>query len=313
MLHSNPVERMPDATALTLFLDYVSNPQAFWPENRPAMGERARSRLDRAARRAATDTTTVARDLVAMAEKRHGMKRRSILLANIGSSGSHWFEQLLVDGAGMLGAGEVYLPLPIQERVGQLPQDEQAVFIDALHLLYADAHGRDVGPVTVINSLHSARPDVYLNAMPDAMRILLVRHPVTVCVSRTFRKNEYREYVAPEADDVAYLDLNIKRIQSFYNTARQEFYDLTIRYEDLRRDALPALVATCALTDTPFDVDNLRRVIERHDADNVKAGREVRATNLFLGKQKRLRPSIEKRMQDRLGPLAAQLGYAQQI
>lgn len=297
-------------SALDLFERYCRTPEVFWPGASARQARKLHQRVLRVSRFLGGDRRASPASVWDLTGRRHGLRRRTVYLSNIGSSGSHWLEAMLVDGAGLLGAGEVYLPPKLRMAVADLPDYEAARFIDGLHLLHAVVDPTLDRMDSVVNSQHVARPQAFLDADPGALRVLLLRDPVEVCLSRTYRKDEYRQDVSPEADDLAYLDLNIKKVASFLAAARGEVYDLVIRYEQLCIDPVPAVAAICALTGTPFDPDSLHQTAAEQSADQVSGRGNEAQTNLFSGVPRSVPQKARDRVTKLLREEAEYFGYS---
>ncbi|WP_114906226.1 sulfotransferase domain-containing protein [Ornithinimicrobium murale] len=290
-----------------LFDAYCAAPERYWPERSQRQAQKLAKHLDRVAQTLQSRRTLVPRTMVELARRRAGARRPTVYLVNIGSSGSHWLEEMLVRGAGMLGAGEVYLPPSMDDPVSGLAPREAEIFIDALHVLHAGGVAPDEA-ASVINSQHSVRPQAF-SADTDARHVLLLRDPIDVCLSRTFRKDEYRQDVAPQAEDVAYLRSNVAKVKSFLTAAQRQDFDLVIRYEDLLVDPVPSLMAVSTLTSTPTQEARLRQVAEQQSAEQLTASGGAAATNLFTGRRRRYPASAERLAHRELGPLRASFGY----
>lgn len=293
-----------------LFVHYCRNSSKYWPERSQRQSRKLEQRV-----RALSQTSGEARGkipaaMAAAARRRQKHRRRAVHLANIGSSGSHWLEHMLVERAGMLGAGEVYLSPTIRRKVIDLPKEEAGVFTDALLLLHAGGPGGDE-TASVVHSQHAARPEAFLAADPATLRVLLLRDPVDICLSRVYRKDEYRQDVAPDAGDLAYLDQNVKKVAEFLRAAQRQVFDLVLRYEDLVVDPVPGLAAICALTGTPTDRTRLEQVAAEQAAERISGKDAARATNLFVGAARQVPSAARKRAVDGLGRLGAYFGYAQ--
>lgn len=292
----------------SLFLDYCSAPARHWPTAASRQARKLEKHLKRTARGRGLSTAQTPRALWDVARERDGVRRPTVHLANVGSSGSHWLEGMLVAGAGLLGAGEVYLPASVRRAVDDLDRSEAGLFIDALHLLHASP-ATDDPAASVINSQHSPRQATFLAADPTGVRVLLLRDPLDVCLSRSFRKDSYRQDVAPEAADLDYLDANIATVTKFFTTAQTLAYDLVVRYEDLLVDPVPVLEAICTLTGTVADSERLRHVATDLSAEQQAANGRAPGSNLHVGRRRPFPASAERRARRALATLRASLGY----
>ena len=193
---------------------------------------------------------------------RHG--RPTLYINNIGSSGSHWLLGMLKGGIGLLGTGEIYVPARfLNRRIAPMAPPHRAVFLQAVYLAHLMTGGAGDVENHVCNTAHVADLAPYTKNDIAALRILLIRDPVDVVLSRTLRKPEYRGYLGKDtADDASYLNDNIAIVDRFYRAVRPEDYDLVCRYEDLLADPVPTLVAIGRLLDVAFDPAKLRRTAE---------------------------------------------------
>lgn len=299
------------ARVADLLTRYCNEPEQFWSESSSRQARKIAQRLRRAGDLLDGGRRGAPQAFAGLAVRRHPQRRRTVYLSNIGSSGSHWLEAMLVDGAGFIGAGEVYLPPRFSDEVNALSAPEAACFIDALHLLHAVVDPRRDRLDSVINSQHAPRPQVFLDADIKALRVLLIRDPVEICLSRTYRKDEYRQDVAPDSDDDAYLEANVKKVKAFFAKARPEFFDLLIRYEDLKADPVPGLVAICALTNMPFDTVALGRTAQEQSAEQVVLRSGQAQTNLYGGSDIEVPPQVRRRVERMLSQERVELGYTQ--
>jgi hypothetical protein len=160
----------------------------------------------------------------------------------------------------------------------------------------------------VSNTAHLLDLGPYVRNDIASLRILLVRDPVDIVLSRTLRKPEYRAWLGKAtADDVDYLQDNIRVVGRFYEAVRPEGYDLTCRYEDMVADPFPVLERICGLLGTKVDAAALRVVADR--------GKRKDAPDQDLSEERRARYAdrIDDFRQTAATALAgtrAQLGYA---
>ena len=314
-LRFSMIDPMPDVGAAPcghgrrLYAAYCAEPAAWWPENGQRQVRKITERLSQLSRRDGCVPAQLVDDYYSAAALRQRSRRPTVYLANIGSSGSHWLESLLVAGGGMLGAGEVYLPPAIRDRLAALAERDRACFIDALHLLHARAHPTRCLEANAINSTHTLRPEPFLATEPGALRILLLRDPVEICLSRTFRKDEYRNDVAPGVDDETYADTNIKRVKAFLAWAKRQSFARVVHYEALLDNPFPEVREICRLAGAPLDEAALEKAIERHAAANIAGKGGMAGSNLFTGERRPVPPALVEKVRAELGELAAGFGY----
>ena len=118
------------------------------------------------------------------------------------------------------------------------------------------------------NTAHLPDLAVYTRNDLPSRKVLLIRDPVEIVLSRTLRKPAFRRYLGRETtDDARYLRENIVQVGRFYRKVEPEGYDLVVRYEDLRADPVPVLAAIARRLDTPADPARLLRAAARRRRD----------------------------------------------
>jgi hypothetical protein len=163
-----------------------------------------------------------------------------------------------------------------------------------------------------VNSAHVATVGTIADLTPGAKKVLLIRHPADVVVSRTLRKAAHRADVAPDMDDTAYLEYNCQMVERFYTAVEREAFDARVRYEDLVArpvEALGTLVAALGLQATPESIAHAAESTSRGAVLNARAQGSNVATNLFAG-DARSDEVLEARARQRMAALSRRLGYA---
>lgn len=290
---------------------YLTQPEPFWEGASDRQVRKLHGMLRSAARSTGRQSDGVIEEILAIARLRTHHAPAPIYLPNIGSSGSHWLEAMLARATGAHACGEVYFPKTLLE---SLPVGTDVQFF--MHAVLA-LHTGGCDPQLVggrfINSAHISRISRVADLTPGSLRVLLVRHPLDVVMSRTLRKPEYRQDVAPELDDKAYLERNCKVVERFYLESAQEHYDATLRYEDLLEDptgAMTELIDRLGMTTTP---DALAFAIQSTSPEAVKGAAERgerKATNLFIGESTRVTPQLKQLARKRLSACCKRLGYS---
>lgn len=294
---------------LELFAAYIESPQDWWAERYKRQIHKVRVRSEFVGKRDAATIRIVAEDIVAAATLRQRTRKPTVFLSNVGSSGSHWLESLLVTSGRMLGAGEVYLSRALKKQLSTMSIREQGIFIDAVHLLHARAVPGGCLDANVINSCHSIGIDHFIRAEADCIRVLLLRDPLDICLSRTFRKDSFRSDRAADASDEAYLETNVEQIEQFFAWACEQEHAVTVRYEDLLRDPRPAVREICAVAGAQLDPGALERAIEDHDAASLLTTGPRPGSNLYRG-SRAVPPEVQERVADRFTSLRRRMGYA---
>lgn len=260
--------------------DYVAQPTSFWPEDRPLQANKLEEMVQRQCSALGLTAARLVETIIGATQARADAGTPTLFLINCGSSGSHWLEAMLAAAIpDVRPCGEVYIPPVASERLAGQPT-AQGCFADGLHQLHmepcAPAGPRDI----LINSAHSWGPH---DAMPArAVSVFLVRDPLDVVASRTFRKPKLRRHLNPTSSDVEYLDKNIAFVTKFYRSALRRKPRHIVRYEDLRSRPEQALGALANLLGRPVGQDALAEVARTYSAEG-QARSGARLSNTYRG------------------------------
>lgn len=239
---------------------YLTDPYTEWGDgasNHP-------KKLATALARSGADRAQTAQQVTALAHARRRQRPPTVFLPNCGSSGSHWLTTLLDELGWFADCGEVYFPPDLLSQMRAWDQDDRRALLDGVHLAHAP-QGPETPPGTIlINSAHTSGWRLARACGDTARLVLLVRDPLDITLSRTFRKPQYRERVAPDQSDEEYLETNIAFVQRFFRQAADNPRDLLVRYEDVRDDPEGTLAAVCRAVGTPVDADALHQAAARH-------------------------------------------------
>lgn len=293
-----------------LFHEYIGHPGSWWPAPAQRQARKIEGRVERLSRHRQLTAAGLVDEFIAMATLRRRYRRPTIYLSNVGSSGSHWLETLMMAAGGMLGAGEVYLPALLRKRLASMPLREQALFVDALHLLHARAAPPAFLHANAINSCHSQGIDHFTRSEPECVQVLLVRDPLDICLSRTFRKDEYRQAVASDETDEQYLDRNILFIQKFFDWAGTQDFALVVRFEALKEDPHGVVRGICKVARATVDNDALDAAVRDHDADRIREVGTTAPSNLYRGEQRPIPQALKAIAEERLSDVRGRYGYA---
>lgn len=290
---------------------YLAQPEPFWEGAPDRQVRKLQGMLRSATRSVGRSLEDVIEEILAIARLRTHHAPAPIYLPNIGSSGSHWLEAMLARATGAHACGEVYFPKALLE---SLPAGTNAQFF--MHAVLA-LHTGGCEPQLVsgrfINSAHISRVSRVADRTPGSLRVLLVRHPMDVVMSRTLRKPEYRQDVAPDLDDKEYLERNCKVVERFYLESAKERYDATVRYEDLLADPVGAMTELIDRLGMTTTTEALTHAIQSTSPEAVKGAAERgerKATNLFIGQSAPVSPQLRQLARKRLSDCCKQLGYS---
>lgn len=287
---------------------YVRTPHAAWPQDRPLQADKL---VQCAARRADALGLTQAHSIGSTIEssaRRREAGHPTLFLVNCGSSGSHWIEAMLSALPGIRACGEVYLPPALSPELESLEQRDRACFLDALHQFHVEDHATPVGDTDVlINSAHSWGPSDLMGGR--LAPVLLVRDPIDVVMSRTFRKPKLRRHVTPEATDLQYLEQNIAMVAKFYGSALRRNPQHLIRYEDAIVDPSRTLAQLTGLLGLSPSPAALQDISARFSARGQKTSSH-RLSNVYHGPRMDVPEAMCDKASAELEAIRKRLGYA---
>lgn len=239
-------------------------------------------------------------------EKRCEQKSENIFLVNVGSSGSHWLAAMINELEGIDTIGEVYFPIKLKDRVENLSISSRQFLVNAVHL----GHLPNFDPSNVISKIintghFSGRMLKFIRESdPNSKSIILIRDPVDIVISRTFRKDEHKQLVAPNSTPDEYLRKNINIVKNWYNINLKQSFDYEVRYEDLIQDISSSLISLCNFLGINFELSNIREIIRQYDRSNNPEN-----TKLFTGPTKEISIVQRQIIEEELSDLRKILGY----
>lgn len=268
-------------------VDYLLSPEPYWP----ATHQRNAIKLQRFIRAGAKSDSLrgFIQDIVDLARIRARFKPMHLYIVNMGSSGSHWIESMLGLLPGFYNGGEIYLPKAMRAHLEAVSAFDAAISLDAIYLAHVGGIREDFLTAKLSNSAHLAKHEVISSYSTMKRVVLLLRNPVDVAMSRTFRKDEYRQDVAPNSKDEEYLEMNCAFVERFIQSVDMKGFDLVVKYEDF--ESLPAknLSSLAELVGIKCEKETLRRAVQAASKDSVakavqKGERAI--NNVYLGEKK---------------------------
>lgn len=288
------------------FSEYVASPCDAWPQDRNLQARKLHACSTRHCEAGNVALARMLERIVDRARARAAMRTPSLFLINCGSSGSHWVEAMLSALPGIHACGEVYVPPRLGEELASAPGDDRRCLLDALHQVHLEPSATVGDRDVLINSAHSWNPH---DLMGDtAIAVVLIRDPLDVVASRTYRKPRLRRHVAPAANDEQYLEQNIVKVEKFYRSAMRRKPQHVIRYERLLAEPVATLSQLAELVRHPAPTTTLAGIADRFSAES-QAGSGQRLSNVFRGPRAASQPMLAHAAA-RLARLRADLGYA---
>lgn len=250
--------------------------------------------------------------LVAMGEQRATADASPTLyVQNMGSSGSHWLSAMLGIAFGAFPGGETYLPQQLLQAISQLPKNEnRATVVQSVMLAHTMNQEQDPKAASIVNTAHIHDISTYAEHDLSSFAILLLRNPVDVVLSRTFRKSEYRNFLGQaEVNDADFAATNIEYVTRFLESAVNGSHDLVIRYEDMLERPRYILQQVANVLGTRISAESADAAIEKTRVHENGNGTTI-ATNAFSGQKQPIPADIEAMVRDKLSQYCEASGYS---
>ena len=287
------------ARARGLLRSYGLDPAAWWPPSGAHHGRKVGARLAQA-EKAGIAADSFVETLLAMAVVRQGFRRPTLHLSNMGYPDAGLIEPRLRAAMGMLPAGEVYLPAPMQRVIRDWSEEERFLFIDALHLLHA---GAKPGPQmfnTVVNSSQGQYQDAFWRGDANAVRVLALRDPLDAALSAMARARPAEGWRDP-ADAEVVLARQVERLERFAAWAARQEFALEFRMEDLAQEPAAVLGRIGSLSGVAPDMDALAAFKPIEFLSAVQTDAELAAVHGL---------PVRELLDERLAGVRKALGYA---
>lgn len=226
--------------------------------------------------------------LICLGKIRSRFNPKHVYIINPGSSGSHWLEAMLGILEGFYNGGEIYIPKKLKKHLSLVSTKEASRMLDTVYLAHVGGIYKDSLMSMLSNSAHLANHHQITNFSLNKTVVLLLRNPVDVVISRTFRKNEYKKDIAPLLNDKEYLEKNCTYVESFYSQLDVNSFDAIVRYEDFVDNTLGSLKSLVDLIGIDASENELERAVSktsRNEELNMleKKGRTL--TNIYVGER----------------------------
>lgn len=271
-------------------LEYFHDAERFWPKTHSRNAIKLNRFLERGAKtKNEAGIRRYIENVIHIADLRQQFNVKHFYLVNPGSSGSHWVEAMLGFVSGFHNGGEVYLPGPVIQRLKEVDFESAKVFVDALYLIHSGGVYKDSLTCAVSNSAHLAFHDKMSRFSDEKVTALLVRNPVDVVLSRTFRKSEYKNDVAHRLDDREYLESNCNYVEKFFEGVAGSEFDIVVRYEDFLsnpKKRLEYIVEALGLECREEEMDLAVKKTSKNEIRKTISSGSKPATNLYLDKVK---------------------------
>lgn len=257
-------------TLLDAISSYLLTPETFWPDDH-YFHRRNRDKIGRVRAKLGVKTRADVEAYVLpglLARAREGS--RSLFLISCGASGDDLVGALIASAPRYRLVGEVYFPEALVKLAESLSDPVEArALMDCVSALPMGPREM-LSPARIpVNVMH-LRPDSPLEQiralLPGARQVALLRNPYDVAVSRSFRKQTYRQAANPGMSDTEYAAMQSRYVRNIFSLMKQKHWNARIRYEDLQQDP-PGQVLNL--------LQRLRLPVDGIDPDTVRSAAVV--------------------------------------
>lgn len=287
----------------TILATLVESPEYYWEGNSRQM-EKLKKRVSKAIEKLVLTPDELVDEVIMLSELRLKAKAKTIFLSNIGSSGSHLFQACIARAWPSIPLGEIYLPNKLIEDVELLSKNEKNLVCEAYLLLHDYTYSERYNTTAVIiNTLHHPKLSKFRLWSANYRSALILRNPVDVVISRTFRKGDYKSYLGKDGcSDQEYLSVNILKVDDFLRNASEFDYSVTMKFEDLLKASDDVIDSFQNLTEFPIQKENLREAVASAVADGS-------TTNKFSGEVKKVPDELVSEVRYQLDWCCERYGY----
>ena len=216
-------------------------------------------------------TFEIAQQLFDLAHNRVHNEINNIHLMSCGSSGCHFFCDLLNDIGGFLTMEEIYYsPIFISHIKNNLKIHSDKL-IDMINLFHA--YSLPVGNEVTLNIAHyrkDADIDTLRSITKNSKFIFLIRNPFDIVISRTFRKDDYKNAVDRDCSRTDYLKKQTNYVKNFYLRIFNEKFDKYIRYEALKENPYQVMLDLLKELNLQIDIKELQSSCQRNHYHNLR-------------------------------------------
>lgn len=286
-----------------LLKDFINAPNRYWKDN-PRQLTKFRKRTKAIKSLYSWSDDDMRFFVVKAAKWRLTNSHITAYIPSHGSSGSHLVQKILGECAPIHPLGEVYTPPELASKIDELGPVQANLMMESYNLLHTTSPNRIFSPSLIVNTAHYADLQEYSRWTRHFRSMLIVRNPVDLAVSRTFRKPEYRYYSGHKStSDWEYLNLNIDNTLRFYESALHSGYQRIVKFEDVIADAKAVVSPILSLLHGyGIEAKNVIRAIE----DSAGSGQD---TNMYSGKATAVDHIYADHAVKRLTEITARLGY----
>jgi len=230
------------ASLIEILSSYLLEPEMFWPEQNYFHGRNREKIIWARQRLEIKSEQDIADNLLPRLLERAQSDADSLFVISTGASGCHFFGSVVASSNRYKLIGEVYFPPRLVEMACEAGNDVSAkVIMDCVSAIPMGRIGAIAKGNIPVNIMH-LRPDSPIREirrlLPQGRLVSLIRNPYDIAVSRSFRKNEYRETANPGVQDSDYAVMQSRLVRNYFSRMKTHKWDAIVRYENLRENPL---------------------------------------------------------------------------
>lgn len=294
-----------------LLSDYARRQDDYWPEGRRHQGRKFEKFLERFQKIHGLETADAGLNkVIETARARMVNRPLTVFLISAGSSGSHWLEAVLDKSLGLSACGEVYFPPDIIRKLRKMDAVNRSTFMDAVHIIHSTHPTERLQGARFVNSSHLSGFKVHNMMDSDKSMILLLRDPANVAISRIFRKPSYRK-LFDDLEVSQFFRHNLDYVTSFFDVSGNAHPDITVKFEDMRRDLGGVIAHISELIGIDVDANIIEETVtELGYVSHDDAAKTELKTNVYSGPKITVPDDVREKIKSELMPVRSRFDYA---
>lgn len=294
----------------SIVLDYLYNSDRYWPEADAWLHKRSREKITSAKAFYKGAKEDIVNAIIANLKKRYARKTPSLYIVSNGASGCHFIGNMIGNCDRYQCIQEVYYPEKLLNEITECKTEFEKFFLAELvnYICLGSLNERsiDLIPINILHLRSDCNTHLLKECLPWARFVLLVRNPYDISVSRTFRKNDYRQVVAPGMGDLDYLSTQCNYVSKFYEELPNHYFDFITRYENFVSDPVGHMNDMLMSLKLPSDIGQLKTASALYCNENKIENKSI---NLNRKPQTIISGKEADIMVSRLSSIASDWGY----
>lgn len=248
-------------------------------------------------------------ELIRLAKLRTITNPTNVFLVNAGSSGSHWVEAMLNEINEIICLNEVYFSTELRNEIKKLDDHGKQMVMNLVHLCHSPILSDETASSVFVNSAHTKGTRFYRSIDSECICILLIRDPLNITISRTFRKKKFKQSIAPQQNDIEYFNKNLNIVKRWYERNMTAEFDLKCKYESFVENGKNELYRILNLLNIESADNHLDEIVKSHNRGNILANLKKNKANLYTGGITPIQEELENLGIEKLRQIRNEFGY----